>query len=85
MDNLSLCMIQCKKDGFGVHYGAWRAAKGPLPVAEKKIPAGLRPCQYCGDPFKPLTKNHKYCGAYCQNRASLERCKNRKKEGANND
>lgn len=89
MDNLSRCMILCEKEGFGVRYGAWRATKGPIPVAEKKIPEGWLVCQYCGTPFKPTSKRlQKFCGAYCQKRASEKRCKKKKKkkkEGAKND
>lgn len=80
MDNLDKCMIQCKKDGYGCHYGAWRAAQGDIPIVVDEIPKGMKKCLYCGDLFKPVTKNNKYCGAYCQNRASTERCKRRKKE-----
>ena len=82
MDNLSKCMIQCKKDGFGVHYGAWRAAQGMvLVVQDNGIPEGFMKCQYCGKLFKPYNKRaQKYCEAYCQRRASFERCKQKKRE-----
>ena len=86
MDNLSKCMIQCKKDGFGCHYGAWRAAQGDDFVIEEEIPKGMRKCPYCGELFKPKrNRPQKYCGAYCQNRSSTERCKQRKKEMAQNE
>lgn len=79
MDNLSRCMILCEKEGFGVRYGAWRATKGPMPVAEKMIPEGFKKCEYCGELFKPSRSDQKYCGAYCQGRASEKRCKKKKK------
>lgn len=85
MDNLSKCMIQCKKDGYGSHYGAWRAAQGDvLIVNDNGIPEGFMKCPRCGELFKPKTKQ-KYCGAYCQNRASVDRCKKKRKEGAENE
>lgn len=86
MDNLDRCMIQCKADGFGVRYGSWRAANGePLTVKDEGVPEGWRVCEYCDTVFKPSSKRlQKFCGAYCQNRASYERCKQKKKEGAEN-
>lgn len=83
MDNLSKCMIQCKKDGFGCHYGAWRALQGEVLVVKDAIPEGWKRCEFCGEAFKPSSKRpQKYCGAYCQQRSSLKRCQERKKEGA---
>ena len=81
MDNLDRCMILCEKEGFGVHYGAWRATKGMEPVfeVEVKIPKGWRACEYCGTPFKPYNKTlQKFCGAYCQQRASWRRSTKKK-------
>ena len=46
MDNLSKCMIQCEKDGFGVHYGRWRAAQENVQIVEK-VPDGWRKCKHC--------------------------------------
>ena len=84
MDNLSRCMILCKKEGFGVRYGAWRATKGSIPVEEKKIPEGFKKCEYCGELFKPSYRSdQKYCDSYCQKKASEKRCKKKKREGAN--
>lgn len=76
MDNLAKCMIQCKADGYGVHYGAWRAAQGEL-TAEEVVPAGWRKCEYCGKLFKPYNKQ-KHCEPYCQERAAYDRYKKRK-------
>ena len=83
MDNLSKCMILCEKEGFGVHYGAWRATKGMEPVFEVEvvIPEGWKKCECCGELFKPSKRSdQRYCGAYCQNRASIRRCRSRKKK-----
>ena len=66
LDNLSLDMIQCKKDGYGVHYGRWKALQ-PVVEVEKAIPDNFRSCEYCGQWYKPTSKRaQKYCGAYCQ-------------------
>lgn len=84
MDNLAKCMIQCKADGFGCHYGAWRAAQGDvLIVNDDGIPEGFMKCPRCGELFKPRQrKDQKYCGAYCQYLASQERVRKKRKEGA---
>ena len=78
MDNLSKCMIQCKADGFGCHYGAWRATRGDVLVV-KENPDGWKKCEWCGKPFKPYNQQ-RFCEAYCQERAAYERYKQRKKE-----
>ena len=84
MDNLSKCMIQCKKDGFGCHYGAWRAAQmGVIFIKEDTIPEGWKKCEFCGELFKPAKRSdQKFCGAYCQRRKADILFKQRKKEGA---
>ena len=76
-------MIQCKKDGFGVRYGAWRAATGGLPLddREKPLPDGWRKCEQCGKPFKPYNAQ-KYCQEYCQHRAALKRAAERDRRAA---
>ena len=78
MDNLSKCMIQCEKDGFGVHYGRWRAAQENVQIVEK-VPDGWRKCKHCGKPFKPYN-NQQYCEVRCQYLASRERERQRKLE-----
>lgn len=79
MDNLARCMIQCKAEGFGCHYGAWRATKGDVLIV-KEIPEGWRKCEYCGEVFKPYNKTlQRFCGAYCQGKAAYERSKNKNK------
>ena len=84
MDNLDRCMILCEKEGFGVHYGAWRASKGVEPVFEVDvvIPEGWKKCEHCDEVYKPSRSDQKYCGAYCQSKASNKRFKRKKKETA---
>ena len=78
LDKLSLDMIQCKKDGFGVHYGAWKATQKPVEIEKPALPEGWRVCEWCGKPFKPKTKRPtKYCEVYCQNEAQRERYRQR--------
>lgn len=70
LDKLSLDVIQCEKDGFGVHYGAWRAAqyekgKGMTPAK----PQGYKhTCLNCGNEFySKANKPRKYCSEQCKN------------------
>lgn len=83
LDKLSLDMIECKKDGFGCHYGAWYASKNRPVTIEKKdeLPEGWRVCLRCGKPFKPnkYGKRQVYCDVFCQKAAY----KNRKRSGGN--
>ena len=84
LDNLSLDMIQCEKDGYGVHYGKWKAMQKPVEIEQPGIPEGWLVCQYCGIPFKPKTRRpQKYCQHICGVRAMDERRK-KKKEGSIN-
>ena len=83
MDNLDKCMIQCKKDGYGCHYGAWRAAQGEI-VIEYELPEGWKRCENCQDPFKPINSKQKFCGAYCQRQVADKRHRQKQKEGAEN-
>ena len=81
MDNLSNDMIQCKKDGFGCHYGAWKATQEVKPIEPKGIPEGFCVCVHCGMVFKPKKKrNQLYCGAYCSKEQSDEWRYQREKE-----
>lgn len=78
LDKLSQDMIQCEKDGFGVHYGAWYAAQNRPVVIEKKneIPEGWRVCPHCGNPYKPnMISNGRqiYCDIACQKAAQRQR------------
>lgn len=80
MDNLAKCMIQCKKDGYGCHYGAWRAAQGDiLIVNDDGIPEGWKKCEYCGELFKPSRSDQKFCGAYCQRQNADKRFREKRK------
>ena len=75
-DKLAKDMIQCKKDGFGVHYGRWKALQKPVEIKEPPLPDGWLICAYCGKPFKPSSKRlQKYCEAMCQLGAQRDRSK----------
>ena len=81
MDKLSLDMIQCEKDGFGVHYGAWRAAQyeknGGMPQIQKRN-GYKRICINCGKEFYVKTNRvQKYCDEFCK-----EQCYRRQKAEA---
>lgn len=68
---LDLDLIQCEKDGFGCHYGKWKATQ------EQKlriIPAGVQFCQHCGKPFvRRFNKAQKFCDAHCRDEAYKEK------------
>ena len=81
LDQLSLDVIQCMKDGFGCHYGAWKATQDPVRIEKNGIPEGWNVCVYCGTAFKPTTKRKQlYCGAWCQRQVSFKRWEQRKME-----
>ena len=82
LDNLTLDMIQCKQDGYGCHYGAWKAMQGKKVVKrETVVPEGWLVCRRCGTPFKPKTKRKQlYCEANCQAAAQRERYKAKRAE-----
>ena len=83
LDKLSLDMIQCEKDGYGCHYGAWKAAQERPVVVKKKdeIPEGWLVCKQCGKLFKPKTKRKQfYCEIACQREAQLEKDREKRKE-----
>lgn len=77
LDKLSLDMIQCKKAGYGCHYGAWKATQDrPVVIKPKsdELPEGWRICEWCGKPYKPYSRRaQKYCELRCQQAASYER------------
>lgn len=75
LDNLSLDMIQCKKDGYGCHYGKWKAMQGCGEVKEKQLPEGWKICEWCGKWYKPKQQkcNQKYCEPFCQQQAQSAR------------
>lgn len=83
LDNLDLDMIQCKKDGYGCHYGHWKAMQGEPVKVEKmdELPEGWKFCLWCGKPFKTNhQKQQKYCEIYCQREAAAERARIRHNE-----
>lgn len=66
MDKLSLEMIQCQKDGYGVHYGRWKAKQPVIkPAPVEVLPEGWKACPHCGKWFEPKHHNQKYCDAVC--------------------
>ena len=67
MDKLAQDMIQCKKDGYGVHYGAWRAAQYEKGIMNMPKPKGYKYiCFHCGKEFyAPNKKIRKYCSYDC--------------------
>lgn len=76
LDKLSLDMIQCEKDGFGVNYGRWKATQPIMQPKPGELPEGWLVCTYCGKAFKPKTKRKQlYCEPVCQAAASRERCR----------
>ena len=88
IDKLSLDMIECKKAGFGCHYGAWKATQEPVKEEKKDIPEGWRVCAQCGAAFKPTTRRPQlYCGGVCQKKAYSRAKYLRSKEakGENNE
>lgn len=92
LDKLSLDMIQCVKDGFGCHYGKWKAKQADGAV-ERRLPDGWKICEWCGESFRPNKSNQRFCGYSCQRKAADKRhrenaserqkaYRERKKEGA---
>lgn len=79
LDKLSLEMIQCEKDGFGVHYGRWKALQNPVKIEPPGLPEGWLICKQCGKPFKPTTRRKQfYCGAVCGNAATQAKHREKK-------
>jgi hypothetical protein len=77
LDNLSKDMIQCAKDGFGCHYGRWKATQPIVAVVkDDTLPDGWKLCEYCGKPFKGISPK-RFCDVLCRNKAYYE--KNRDK------
>ena len=97
-DKLALDMMQCVKDGFGCHYGQWKATQDrPVEIKKKdEIPEGWRVCPHCGERFKPNkwgSGRQIYCDVTCQKAAQRlrrsgknaerqKRYRERKKAGA---
>ena len=81
-DKLALDMMKCKADGYGCHYGHWKAAQEQVQIEKKEeIPEGWMICTHCGKPFKPKVKRvQKYCEPNCANKASRIRRREKHKE-----
>lgn len=70
LSKLDLDLIQCEKDGFGCHYGKWKATQEPI----NPILKNANICKYCGKPFVPhKQKNQLYCDINCQREAYKEK------------
>ena len=65
-DNLVLEMRRCERDGYGVHYGRWKATQ-PFRVKPKEVVEDewTRICPYCKDEFYPSRANQVYCRPKC--------------------
>lgn len=70
MDNLSKDMLRCKADGFGCHYGHWKALQAEKDV--QAIPSTAK-CKYCGGEFAPRRRNQLYCSDVCKYNRKYER------------
>ena len=64
----------------GMTYGKWKAMQSNLVTIEKKIPDGWIACQYCGKPFKPRTRTHRYCEFGCREQDYNERMRKKNTE-----
>lgn len=74
LGKLSLDMIECKKAGYGCHYGAWKATQDNPVKVKEGIPDGWLICKRCGKAFKPTIKRiQKYCDVGCQRQDQYER------------
>ena len=63
LSQLDLDLIQCEKDGFGCHYGKWKATQ-EMKKAEAEAPKIIvvRICENCGEKF--VRNDHRPC-KYC--------------------
>lgn len=84
MDNLSADMIQCRKDGFGCRYGAWKALQPKIRFKReqtKELDDGRRVCENCGVVFFHYKSGvRKYCSSSCAHAFYYENNKERLKE-----
>ena len=78
LDKLSLDMIQCAKDGFGVRYRAWKATQKDKPVkpivaTESDDLGCTRVCVWCGKEFYRADKRtRRYCDDICRRAANYK-------------
>ena len=81
-DKLALDMIQCKADGFGCHYGRWKALQENPLHKKKEIPDGWKVCPECGKAFQlgKYSKKKIYCEVECQKKAQRARDKGKYRE-----
>lgn len=84
LDKLALDMIRRKADGYGCHYGAWKAMQErPVEIKPKdgEVPDGWLVCQHCGKAFKPKShRPQKYCDSVCQYDSVKERQREKNRE-----
>ena len=71
MDNLARNAMLAKQAGLS--YGKWKALQPIAPIVKKKeIPAGWKPCEYCGEAFKPK-RGQRFCQVHCRQQAYAQR------------
>lgn len=83
LSQLDLDLIQCEKDGFGCHYGKWKATQEQKKI-ELKEPSGfsVRICENCGEEFvRDNNRPCKYCCDRCRRQAEYQAYKERKQNG----
>jgi hypothetical protein len=77
LDKLSLDMIQCEKDGYGVHYGAWKATQEAVIPKRKETYIKQGVCEHCGKTFNICGNIRRYCDDRCMDAAARKRKKER--------
>ena len=74
-DKWVLMMRQCEKEGFGIHYGHWKAAQeavAPVKAAEETFPDHWPKCDCCGKPYERGRKNQRFCSGLCREKSYQE-------------
>ena len=85
LDKLSQEMLQCEADGFGFHYGAWKATQEPGKPPQPKIDKNISYCLNCGRIIILKSRREvKYCDAYCGMDYRYKRDHGLLEEGADN-
>lgn len=84
MDNLAADMIQCRMDGYGCHYGKWKALQ-PVGQIKRRTPEafddGRRVCENCGAVFFHYGSGAmRFCSVSCRKTAYYENNKQRFKD-----
>ena len=49
----------------GMSYGKWKALQPRADLSKPAIPADWKPCEYCGEYFKPK-QGKRFCGTECR-------------------